>query len=714
MSIVLDAVTKHARELRNAVALTDDRDELTYEALSRDSDQWAAALGGVLGERRTIGLCLENSCLWVLLDLALIKLGLPTLPIPLFFTNAQRCHALAQSGVSVLIADRPMGGHDHPHMIELFGRALYLHRIDATRVMLPTGTAKITFTSGTTGLSKGVCLSQSALEQVAEGLVEVIGSEYAGIHCALLPLPVLLENVAGLYATLLAGGLYHVPRLHTVGFNKAFVPDFGVLARSLGECCATSTILVPELLRGLAATLLHNHASLPAMKIVAVGGARLSQSQLEQAEALSLPVFQGYGLTESASVVAVNTPGRNRLGAVGKVLPGIDLELAADGEIILNRPAYLGYIGDVPAPSRFATGDIGHFDEEGYLYIDGRKSNVLVTAFGRNVAPEWVESELACQSVIAQAMVFGDGMPTLGALVVPSTADVTDDEIALAIHLANRALPEYAHVRHWTKAPPFTAANRQLTGNGRLRRAIIEHEYQHLMAACLAQPGLYTSFFERLVMATNAGRSLLLATPQIRDGLAGRISRTTYLHYLAEAFHHVKHTVSLMRLADEMLLPRQTWLREALGQYIAEEMGHEEWILEDIANAGGDAEAVRNGNPRFATELMVAYAYDYVGRVNPIGFLGMVFVLESTSEQLALRGAQAMMQTLKLPENCFRYLVSHGSVDIDHMRFFRQLMFRIDDPPDQTAVIHMAESMYRLYRDVFASIPHFADEACVA
>jgi long-chain acyl-CoA synthetase len=93
------------------------------------------------------------------------------------------------------------------------------------------------------------------MERVAQGLVEAVGSEYAGIHFALLPLPVLLENVAGLYTTLLAGGLYHVPRLHTVGFNKAFAPDFGVLARSLGECCATSTILVPELLRGLAATL---------------------------------------------------------------------------------------------------------------------------------------------------------------------------------------------------------------------------------------------------------------------------------------------------------------------------------------------------------------------------------------------------------------------------------------------------------------------------
>jgi long-chain acyl-CoA synthetase len=714
MSMVLDAVSGHASEYRNAIALSDDRDALTYEALWRETEEWAATLDGLLEPTETIGSCLENSVLWVLLDLALIKLRSPTVPVPLFFTEAQRRHALAHSGATVLLADRPMVGHDSPRVLQIFGRTLYLHRHDAAPVELPTGTAKVTYTSGTTGNSKGVCLSQSALESVANGLVEVIGQEYAGIHCALLPLPVLLENVAGLYTTLLAGGRYHVPRLGTVGFGKGFAPDFGLLAGALETCGATSTILVPELLRGLAATLQHERASLPAMKILAVGGARISQSLLEQAEALHLPVFQGYGLSESASVVAVNTPDHNRLGAVGKILPGVGLELSADGEILLNRPAYLGYIGEGPAPPRFATGDIGHFDDAGYLYIDGRKSNVLITAFGRNVAPEWVESELLSHPSIAQAMVFGDAMPALGALVVPSSVSVTDDEIARAMDHANQRLPEYAQVRHWTKVPPFTPASHQLTGNGRLRRAIIERDYQQLTSACLSQPGLYISFFEKLIGATNAGRAAFLATPQIRDGLAGRISRSTYLYYLAEAYHHVKHTVSLMRLTDERLLPRQTWLREALGRYISEETGHEEWILEDIAHAGGDAEAVRHGTPRFATELMVSYAYDYVGRVNPIGFLGMVFVLESTSERLASRGAQALMQSLGLPENCFRYLVSHGSVDVDHMRFFQNLMFLIDDPQDQAAVIHMATAMYRLYGDLFASIPHVEDSARVA
>jgi hypothetical protein len=222
------------------------------------------------------------------------------------------------------------------------------------------------------------------------------------------------------------------------------------------------------------------------------------------------------------------------------------------------------------------------------------------------------------------------------------------------------------------------------------------------------------TFFDALVAATAPDRALLLSAPQIRDGLAGRISRSTYLHYLAEAFHHVRHTVSLMRLAFDRSPPNRTWLREALEQYIAEETGHEEWILDDIAQAGGDAEAVRQGIPRFATEMMVAYAYDYVGRINPVGFLGMVFVLESTSEQLATRGAQALMQALELPQTCFRYLLSHGSVDVDHLRFLQSLLSRVTEPRDRAAVTHMAKAMYRLYADVFRSIPHTPEEAHVA
>jgi heme oxygenase len=128
--------------------------------------------------------------------------------------------------------------------------------------------------------------------------------------------------------------------------------------------------------------------------------------------------------------------------------------------------------------------------------------------------------------------------------------------------------------------------------------------------------------------------------------------------------------------------------------------------LDDIRNAGGDAERVRNGTPRMATELMVAFAYDFVTRINPVGFLGMVFVLEGTSTQLATAGAEAIMASLGLPEDCFHYLTSHGSLDLEHMKFFEQLVNRIEDPEDQAAIVHVAKRIFVLFGNVFREIPN--------
>src|ERR1700722_1161196 len=141
MSMVLDAVSRHARERRTAIAVSDDRDDLSYEALWRDSDEWASALSGLSG---SIGISIENCALWVLVDLALVKLRMPAVPLPLFFTDSQRCHALVQSGASALIADRPLSGPGDPRTLKLFGRTLFVHRHDVASVELPADTAKVT------------------------------------------------------------------------------------------------------------------------------------------------------------------------------------------------------------------------------------------------------------------------------------------------------------------------------------------------------------------------------------------------------------------------------------------------------------------------------------------------------------------------------------------------------------------------------------------
>jgi pyrroloquinoline quinone (PQQ) biosynthesis protein C len=133
-------------------------------------------------------------------------------------------------------------------------------------------------------------------------------------------------------------------------------------------------------------------------------------------------------------------------------------------------------------------------------------------------------------------------------------------------------------------------------------------------------------------------------------------------------------------------------------------MGHQEWILNDISALGGNSEKVRHGESSLETELMVSYAWDTIQRKNPIGFFGMVLVLEGTSVQLATQAAQAIQQTLELPDEAFSYLISHGSLDIEHVSFFEKLMNKIDNAKDQEAIIHCAKVMYKLYGDIFRGL----------
>lgn len=213
------------------------------------------------------------------------------------------------------------------------------------------------------------------------------------------------------------------------------------------------------------------------------------------------------------------------------------------------------------------------------------------------------------------------------------------------------------------------------------------------------------SFYARLLQQSAASRQSLLTTPIIQGALKGEVSLPSYLAFLREAYHHVRHTVPLLRAMQAALPPRHRWLDEALAEYIEEEQGHDEWILNDITACGGDARAVRHGPAGHATEVMVAYAYDTIARVNPLGFFGMVHVLEGTSVSLALMAADAIQKPLSLPDAAFTYLRSHGTLDQEHTAHFALLMDRIDDKADQAAIVHAAQAFYRLYGDVFRSLP---------
>jgi pyrroloquinoline quinone (PQQ) biosynthesis protein C len=209
------------------------------------------------------------------------------------------------------------------------------------------------------------------------------------------------------------------------------------------------------------------------------------------------------------------------------------------------------------------------------------------------------------------------------------------------------------------------------------------------------------SFFDRLQSETQQERQQLLSVPLIEKALNGTITLSEYKSFLQEAYHHVKHTVPLMMATGSRIPEQKEWLREAVAEYIEEELGHQEWILNDIESCGFDKQAARNSKPSMATELMISYAYDTIQRVNPIGFFGMVQVLEGTSISVADQAANKIRETLSLPEKAFSYLYSHGALDIEHMKFFENLMNKIDDKEEQDQIIHYAKVFYKLYADIF-------------
>lgn len=427
---------------------------------------------------------MDNGTHWISADDTLANAGIPHVPLPLFFSPAQRVHAIESSGADLAITDRP----DEILALEMrFERTgewrgnTLLTRPLATPVHMPTGTAKITFTSGTTGDPKGVCLSAKQMAATATALAKMLSPLALKRHLCTLPLPVLLENVAGVLAPRLAGMSVVAPPLAETGLMGAAGFDAPRFARCLEGSAADSVILLPQMLEAWLAEIEGGRLASPKhLRFAAVGGARVSQETLSRAREAGLPVFEGYGLSECASVVSLNRPGMDKIGSVGHPLPHLAVTIAEDGEILIMGQTHLGYLGTPPEQTGapLATGDLGSRDEEGFLFVAGRKKNILITALGRNIAPEWVESELQREPVIRQAVVFGEARPWLSAVIVSHS--VAREDVEAAVARVNTSLPDYARVQHFLIADaPFSPTNGLATANGRPRRKAIATHYQN-------------------------------------------------------------------------------------------------------------------------------------------------------------------------------------------------------------------------------------------
>jgi long-chain acyl-CoA synthetase len=382
--------------------------------------------------------------------------------------EAVRSELPALERIILIEGDPPAGVHAFSDVLDMGARSearepgLFEQSADAVR---PGDLASIIYTSGTTGLPKGVMLSHSNFVSNVVSLTEVIDFREDDTALSFLPLSHVLERTATFLFLHVGSTIAYAESVEAVAANLVEVRPTVVIsvprlfekiyarvmdqvmagsrlkrgifvwALATGKKYAAKTIAgerVPVNLavkRGLAKKLVFSKITARTggrIRYFICGGAPLSRDIAEFFYALGLVVLPGYGLTETSPVLTGNTPGRVRFGTVGRAIPGVELRIAADGEILARGPnVMMGYFKneadtrEVMKDGWFHTGDIGRIDGDGFLIITDRKKDIIVTSGGKNVAPQPIESLIQASPFIGSAVVVGSSRKFISALVVP-------------------------------------------------------------------------------------------------------------------------------------------------------------------------------------------------------------------------------------------------------------------------------------------------------
>ena len=484
MSNITRALKDNAINAPGRTAVTGSRGSLTWRELFDEVQTVTARLQGP----RTLGLLMDNSPAWIVVDLAAMQAGVVNIPLPGFFSDQQIRHAIQDAQIDTVITDNParlrsLLPGSREVSLDIAGKPCVqmFFPVDGTDEK-HSNTAKVTYTSGTTGTPRGVQLSLKAIGVVAASLAEAASAGRDDRALVLLPLSILLENIGSVYVPVIAGAEIIVPEPGDLGLTGSSQVDAAMFAAALQSIRPTAMILPPQLLKLLVA-LAKQHALPDSFRFIAVGGAPVGIALLDEARELRLPVYQGYGLSEACSVVALNTAEHNRMGSVGRLLAHNKVRFNEDGEIIIIGETFNGYLkgNGRNTDGELATGDLGYMDEDGFLYVTGRCRDRLITSFGRNISPEWIESELLSQPLIAQAVVFGNDMPCLAAVLVLARhepRDISPDIIGGIMQEVNNRLPDYARVRDYIIADaPFSIVSGELSVSGSPCRSVIGRHY---------------------------------------------------------------------------------------------------------------------------------------------------------------------------------------------------------------------------------------------
>lgn len=443
MQFLFDRIDEEASRRPEIIVMRDDAKSLTWVQLRN-----AVAHHGLVQQSlgRRIGLLSSNSCEYVVAQLAAAFSGLTLVPLPAFFSNQQLTAIAENAGLDAILVDAAM--EPRAATLKLPSARIALNEEAAHRSRYQPGFEIVTYTSGSSGTPKGVCLGETQIEAAVRGLASASGGSAEDRYLSVLPLPMLLETICAIFVPLFCGATVRLATAVAEEVSRGNPQGIlGVLVKEQ----PTATVLVPQLLKALLFQMKAMNVATPqSLRFVAVGGASVPPAVLDLAEHMGMPVYEGYGLSECASVVTLNRPGNNRHGTAGTPIGDVQV-LIEDGEIIVASPTVMNhYLGGPPVAGRWRTGDLGSLDEGGFLTIHGRKDNLIVTAFGRNVSPEWVETALTADPRIAVAVVSGSGRPALHALIIPSAygeqwfAAAGAAEIRALVASLCTSLPDYA------------------------------------------------------------------------------------------------------------------------------------------------------------------------------------------------------------------------------------------------------------------------------
>jgi long-subunit acyl-CoA synthetase (AMP-forming) len=477
MNELIQQLLNIPKRFENQIAIETSESSITYANLV----ERVKALSFWLSEQnvKSVALHAENSIDWVVVDLACQMAQVILTPIPLFFTQSQYEQLLVSVKPNILFSQQKLNFAEICECCEYEKMALNTYKlVQVKNVKAPKDTAKITYTSGSTGTPKGVCLSNKNQMAVASELVISIGLKNPR-HLCLLPLPTLLENIAGVYCPMLAYGTVVIASDAERGFEGSRLVNPNALLSFISKTQPNSLILVPELLHVFVLATKNNWQPPSSLTFIAVGGSRVSASLLAEARDLGLPVYQGYGLSECSSVVCINTPKNNDLSSAGTLLPHLQAEVI-NNELVIKGNAFLGYLENSHSwyKTQIFTGDIATI-QNNKIFIQGRIKNTIINSFGRNISPEWIESELLATGLFQQSVVLGDSRPFCIAILVPISEQINDNIINTAIDTINSHLPDYAQIKtHITLALGMTFEDGLYTANMRPKREQINQHYQ--------------------------------------------------------------------------------------------------------------------------------------------------------------------------------------------------------------------------------------------